>query len=73
MYQPQIVMSQTNTVLPEPHTPVDEQMAAAGFKRTAIILTFAPCNANYARNCAQRSSSLIPIPLQSVYVGTFNV
>lgn len=62
-----------NAVLPDPRTPVDEQMAAAGFKETAIIPTFAPCNANYARNCAQRIWSLIPIPLQSVYVGTFNV
>jgi hypothetical protein len=48
-------------------------MAAAGFKGTAIILTFAHCNANYARYCAQKSSSLMPIPLTSVYVGAFNV
>ena len=65
--------SQTNPVLPEPRTPIDEQMAAAGFKGTAMILTFAACNANYARNCAQRSSSLMLIPLKSVYDGAFNV
>jgi hypothetical protein len=49
------------------------QMAALRLRGRAIILTFAPCNANHTRNCVQKSVSLILIPLKSVYVGAFHV